>query len=136
MNNLIFGGTATGGNQDDYRYRVNWVASGSNRYFYKYADMEDTGKIENTMIPMLRIGEMYLIAAESQSTSLTAGSSYVNTLRRNRGVTTVSSLTQDLLVYVSYTVKGNSFISIRDCTDLFYSRPYLVKIRKQVIRYS
>ena len=25
MNNLIFGGTATGGNQDDYRYRVNWV---------------------------------------------------------------------------------------------------------------
>ena len=99
MNNLIFGGTATGGNQDDYRYRVNWVASGSNRYFYKYADMEDTGKIENTMIPMLRIGEMYLIAAESQSTSLTAGSSYVNTLRRNRGVTTVSSLTQDLLVY-------------------------------------
>ncbi len=61
--------------------------------------MEDTGKIENTMIPMLRIGEMYLIAAESQSTSLTAGSSYVNTLRRNRGVTTVSSLTQDLLVY-------------------------------------
>ena len=99
MNNLIFGGTATGGNQDDYRYRVNWVASGSNRYFYKYADMEDTGKIENTMIPMLRIGEMYLIAAESQSASLTAGSSYVNTLRRNRGVTTVSSLTQDLLVY-------------------------------------
>lgn len=81
MNNLIFGGTATGGNQDDYRYRVNWVASDSNRYFYKYADMEDTGKIENTMIPMLRIGEMYLIAAESQSTSLTAGSSYVNTLR-------------------------------------------------------
>ena len=59
MNNLIFGGTATGGNQDDYRYRVNWVASGSNRYFYKYADMEDTGKIENTMIPMLRIGEMF-----------------------------------------------------------------------------
>lgn len=55
------------------------MASGSNRYFYKYADMEDTGKIENTMIPMLRIGEMYLIAAESQS-ALTAGSSYVNTL--------------------------------------------------------
>lgn len=98
MANRIYGGTNTGGNQDDYRYRVNWVASGSNRYFYKYSDMNDVSKIENTMIPMLRTGEMYLIAAESQSKSLASGVSYVNTLRRNRGVSNLSSLTQDLLV--------------------------------------
>lgn len=99
MSNLIYGGVGTGGNQDDYRYRVNWQASGSNRYFYKYSDMEDTGKIENTMVPMLRIGEMYLIAAESQSKTLASGVSYVNTLRRNRGVSNLSTLTEDLLVY-------------------------------------
>jgi len=98
MSNRIYGGTGYGGSQDDYRYRVNWVASGSNRYFYKYSDMNDVSKIENTMVPMLRIGEMYLIAAESQSRSLTAGVSYVNTLRKNRGVSSLSSLTQDILV--------------------------------------
>ena len=54
MSNLIYGGGAmTGGNQDDYRYRVNWVATGANRYFYKYSDMVDSGNIRNTMIPMM-----------------------------------------------------------------------------------
>lgn len=99
MDKLIFGGTGTGGNKDDYRYRANWKATGSNNYFYKYADMNDTGKIENTMIPLLRIGEMYLIAAETQSATLSSGVSFVNTLRKNRGVSSLSVLTSDLLVY-------------------------------------
>ena len=56
MSNIVFGGGAmTGGNQDDYRYRVNWVATGANRYFYKYSDMADVGNIRNTMIPMIRL---------------------------------------------------------------------------------
>lgn len=97
---IFGGGAATGGYQDDYRNRVNWSTSGTNRYFYKYADMVQTGKIENTMIPMLRLGEMYLIAAESQSDVLANGTSYVNTLRRNRGInTSLSSLTPELLKY-------------------------------------
>lgn len=99
MNNCIFGGVGTGGNQGDYRYRANWVATGANKYFYKYSDMEDTGKIENTMIPMLRLGEMYLIAAESQSSNIASGTSYINTLRQNRGVSNIQSLTEDMLVY-------------------------------------
>ena len=100
MSNLIFGGgAATGGNQDDYRSRVNWVATGANKYFYKYSDMVTTGKIENTMIPLLRLGEMYLIAAESQSSNLSEGTSYVNTLRKNRGVTNISTLNRDILQY-------------------------------------
>ena len=54
MSNIVFGGGAmTGGNQDDYRNRVNWVATGANRYFYKYSDMVATGDIRNTMIPMI-----------------------------------------------------------------------------------
>lgn len=100
MNNLVYGGAAqTGGYQDDYRYRANWIATGSNRYFYKYSDMVATGSIQNTMIPMIRMGEMFLIAAESQSDNLASGVQYVNALRRNRGVANLQSLTPDLLKY-------------------------------------
>lgn len=100
MSNIVFGGGAlTGGNQDDYRYRVNWVATGANRYFYKYSDMVDTGNIGNTMIPMIRLGEMYLIAAESRSEEIGDGLAYVNVLRSNRGVTNLQSLTRETLQY-------------------------------------
>lgn len=100
MTNVIYGGaTTTGGYQDDYRYRADWIATGSNRYFYKYSDLVATGSIQNTMIPMLRLGEMFLIAAESQSDKLSAGLQYVNVLRRNRGVANLQKLTPDLLKY-------------------------------------
>lgn len=100
MSSLIYGGGAqTGGNQDDYRYRVNWVATGANRYFYKYSDMVDAGNIRNTMIPMLRLGEMYLIAAETCSSELAPGVAYVNALRSNRGVGNLQELTQETLQY-------------------------------------
>ena len=100
MSNLIYGGGATtGGSQDDYRYRVNWVATGANRYFYKYSDMVDSGSITNTMIPMIRLGEMYLIAAESRSADIAAGVSYVNQLRSARGVSKLQTLTQKTLQY-------------------------------------
>lgn len=100
MSNLVYGGAATtGGYQDDYRYRACWMATGSNRYFYKYSDMVANGSIQNTMIPMVRLGEMFLIAAESQSGDLKAGIQYVNALRRNRGVANLTTLTPDLLKY-------------------------------------
>lgn len=100
MGNVVFGGgAATGGNQDDYRYRVNWVATGANRYFYKYSDMNDTGNIRNTMIPMIRLGEMYLIAAESCSDDLGQGLGYINLLRANRGVGNLQQLTLETLQY-------------------------------------
>lgn len=100
MSNIVYGGaTTTGGYQDDYRYRANWIATGSNRYFYKYSDMVANGSIQNTMIPMIRLGEMLLIAAESQSDNLANGVQYVNALRRNRGVANLQTLTPDLLKY-------------------------------------
>lgn len=100
MSNLVYGGAATtGGYQDDYRYRACWIATGSNRYFYKYSDMVANGSIQNTMIPMVRLGEMFLIAAESQSGDLKAGVKYVNALRRNRGVASLTTLTPNLLKY-------------------------------------
>lgn len=100
MSNIVYGGAATtGGYQDDYRYRANWIATGSNRYFYKYSDMVANGSIQNTMIPMIRLGEMFLIAAESQSDNLANGVQYVNALRRNRSVANLQTLTPDLLKY-------------------------------------
>ena len=100
MSDIVYGGAATtGGYQDDYRYRANWIATGSNRYFYKYSDMVANGSIQNTMIPMIRLGEMFLIAAESQSDNLANGVQYVNALRRNRGVANLQTLTPDLLKY-------------------------------------
>ena len=100
MSNIVYGGAATtGGYQDDYRYRANWIATGSNRYFYKYSDMVANGSIQNTTIPMIRLGEMFLIAAESQSDNLANGVQYVNALRRNRGVANLQTLTSDLLKY-------------------------------------
>lgn len=100
MSNIVYGGAATtGGYQDDYRYRANWIATGSNRYFYKYSDMVANGSIQNTMIPMIRLGEMFLISAESQSDNLANGVQYVNALRRNRGVANLQTLTPDLLKY-------------------------------------
>ena len=100
MSNIVYGGAATtGGYQDDYRYRANWIATGINRYFYKYSDMVANGSIQNTMIPMIRLGEMFLIAAESQSDNLANGVQYVNALRRNRGVANLQTLTPDLLKY-------------------------------------
>ena len=100
MSNIVYGGAATtGGYQDDYRYRANWIATGSNRYFYKYSDMVANGSIQNTMIPLIRLGEMFLIAAESQSDNLANGVQYVNALRRSRGVANLQTLTPDLLKY-------------------------------------
>ena len=100
MSQIVYGGgAATGGNQDDYRYRVNWVATGANRYFYKYSDMNDTGNIRNTMIPMIRLGEMYLIAAETYSNDIAAGVGYLNVLRAARGVGKLQSLTEETLRY-------------------------------------
>ena len=99
MDDNLMSNIVSGGYQDDYRYRANWIATGSNRYFYKYSDMVANGSIQNTMIPMIRLGEMFLIAAESQSDDLAKGVQYVNALRRNRGVANLQTLTPDLLKY-------------------------------------
>ena len=51
------------------------------------------------MIPVLRLSEMYLIAAESRSSDISAGVAYVNQLRAARGVSKLQTLTQKTLQY-------------------------------------
>ena len=101
LTEVIYGGAnTTGGYQDDYRNRADWKASGSKRYFYKYDDMLENGKIQNTMIPMIRLGEMYLIAAECSGESLDDGLSFINILRSKRGIKTdFDHLDENLLKY-------------------------------------
>ena len=99
FSDYIYGGISTGGSRSDYRYLANWRTTGGNSYFYKYSDMVSTGDIRNTMVPLIRLGEMYLIAAESQSDDISGGLAYVNRLRAARGTTQLTSLTRDLLQY-------------------------------------
>lgn len=74
-----------GGSTDDYRYIANWSKIGSSYYFYKYSDLPDVSLMRNTMIPMIRIGEMYLIIADLQ-TERADKAYWVNQLRAHRGV--------------------------------------------------
>lgn len=106
---IFGGGTRTGGSTDDYRYVANWkpatVTSVQDLCFYKYEDvtydnMTNYSTLVNTMIPMLRLGEMYLIAAEAQSDNLANGLSYITTLQEKRGTTSkITALTAARLNY-------------------------------------
>lgn len=82
------GGTEFGGSTDDYRYIANWKKSGNNYYFYKYDDLTDVSLIENTIVPMIRLGEMYLIVADlyDEVSERPIMGSWANKLREHRGV--------------------------------------------------
>ncbi|WP_293916016.1 MULTISPECIES: RagB/SusD family nutrient uptake outer membrane protein [unclassified Sphingobacterium] len=81
-------------NENDYRYNLNWntPTSGLKQYrtFIKYADIVDKTKSFRYTIPLLKISEIYLIAAESES--VVANSiSFINTVRVNRGLTNLAN---------------------------------------------
>lgn len=82
------GGSESGGSTDDFRYIANWKKTGNYYYFYKYADLTDVGLIENTMVPMIRLGEMYLIIADlyDEVSERPLMGSWANKLREHRGV--------------------------------------------------
>lgn len=82
------GGSEYGGSTDDYRYIANWQKNGNDYYFYKYADLTDASRIENTIVPMIRLGEMYLIIADLYDTveERPIMGSWANKLREHRGV--------------------------------------------------
>ena len=84
LETIYFGGEY-GGSTDDYRYIVNWSKTGDVYYFYKFADLPDVSLLRNTMIPMIRLGEMYLIMADLQ-TDRTDKAYWLNQLRAHRGI--------------------------------------------------
>lgn len=76
-------------NTNDIRYGNTWLVPGSNqksyRCFFKYADVENSGLRFRNLIPVIRLSEMYFIAAEC-APAPAAGIGYLNTVRRNRGI--------------------------------------------------
>jgi hypothetical protein len=76
-------------NENDYRYNLNWVvpANGGKTYrtFYKYADVIDKTRPFRSTIPLIKISEMFYIAAEAATDQVQA-LAYLNTVRNNRGL--------------------------------------------------
>ncbi|GGH12642.1 RagB/SusD family nutrient uptake outer membrane protein [Pedobacter zeae] len=76
-------------NENDYRFNLNWQIPStgvkSYRTFYKYADIVDKTKLFRFTIPLLKISEMYYIAAESEPLSAD-GIALINIVRANRGL--------------------------------------------------
>ncbi len=81
-------------NENDYRFNLNWQipTTGVKAYrtFYKYADIVDKAKNFRFTIPLLKISEIYLIAAESEAVSAD-GIHHLNVVRFNRGLTNLAT---------------------------------------------
>jgi len=74
----------------DYRFSFQfWDAPATKPYktFLKYADVEDKTKPFRNTIPLLKLSEMYYIAAECEP-NMTIASSYLTAVRSNRGINT------------------------------------------------
>ncbi|POY38598.1 hypothetical protein C3K47_04170 [Solitalea longa] len=89
-------------NENDFRYNLNWSiptnGGKSFRVFYKYADIVDKTKNFRFTIPLMKISEMYYIAAECEP-DIDQAFAYLNTVRGNRGLTSLEtsvSLTTEL----------------------------------------
>ncbi|MBL1410734.1 RagB/SusD family nutrient uptake outer membrane protein [Sphingobacterium faecale] len=82
-------------NQNDFRYTPLWAsgeASGKNyRVFSKYNNIEDSRLNYNNRIPLIRLSEMYYIAAESAENP-NEGLTFLNTIRNARGLVSLSEL--------------------------------------------
>ncbi|OOG69822.1 hypothetical protein B0E44_11735 [Flavobacterium sp. A45] len=76
-------------NDNDYRSLPSWkipiVGGKTQKTFYKYEDVTDKTKKFRLQIPMFKLSEMYLIAAET-ATVPADGIAFLNTLRFNRGL--------------------------------------------------
>lgn len=73
----------------DYRFEYSWIvsteASKDYRTFFKFADIENKEKSSRFMQPLIRISEMYYIAAETE-TDEDLALNYLNTVRKERGI--------------------------------------------------
>lgn len=81
INATVFEGYAT-----DYRNQYIWKVNGRPYpTFFKYQDIGNTSYNTNRTVPIIRMGEMYLIAAECEQDN-TLAVDYLNTLRIKRNI--------------------------------------------------
>lgn len=75
-------------NESDYRYNYSWPYASTGvgyRTFVKFQDIPNTNLSNRFMMPVIRMSEMYYIAAESASDP-TEALSYLNTVRQHRNI--------------------------------------------------
>lgn len=81
-------------NANDYRYAAQWIrpSNGSKTYptCIKYADIIDKARTYRFTIPLIKLSEVYLIAAEAE-TNTSAAFNYLNKVRNQRGLTNLPS---------------------------------------------
>nr|WP_199003032.1 RagB/SusD family nutrient uptake outer membrane protein [Flavobacterium sp. ASV13] len=81
-------------NDNDYRNLPSWkvpITGGkTQKTFFKYEDVQDKTKLFRLQIPMFKLSEMYLIAAETATVPVD-GITFLNTLRFNRGLTNLAA---------------------------------------------
>ncbi|WP_443937785.1 RagB/SusD family nutrient uptake outer membrane protein [Pedobacter sp. MW01-1-1] len=79
-------------NINDFRYKLNWLNSGVKPYysFNKYADVTNKSMPFRFTVPLLKLSEVYYIAAECEPNNATA-LEYLNTVRNNRGLQSLSA---------------------------------------------
>lgn len=87
---------------NDFRYRSSWILDQSSnkdyKTFYKFAEVTDRESPVRYFQPLIRISEMYYIAAECTSDA-TGASVYLNRVRVNRGlpgITAVDDISTEL----------------------------------------
>ncbi|PTT16915.1 hypothetical protein DBR27_01815, partial [Flavobacterium sp. HMWF030] len=81
-------------NDNDYRSLPSWkipiVGGKTQKTFYKYEDVADKKMTFRFQIPILKMAEVYLIAAETAAVPAD-GIAFLNTLRFNRGLTNLGT---------------------------------------------
>lgn len=80
-------------NDNDYRSLPSWkipiVGGKTQKTFFKYEDVPEKSMLFRFQIPMFKLSEIYLIAAESAAVPAD-GIPFLNTLRFNRGLTNLA----------------------------------------------
>lgn len=113
------------GEEGDFRFYPIWktsALSGDNsRVCAKFKKIENTALFYNNMMPLVRLGELYLIAAESEEQPALAYD-YLNVLRNNRGLPNVSDRLADRLKneYIrEFVCEGQLFFYYKRMNELF-----------------
>jgi hypothetical protein len=108
---LTFAGTLASGrvpelydDQNDHRYKA-WATynrtNGSTALYHRKLDIENTLNIAfSYMVPLIRLSEIYLIAAECTE-NLTEAEDFLNTIRRNRNCVNRSVTSSALIGYIT-----------------------------------
>lgn len=115
----------------DYRFRNNYQFFGSTQYFSKFYQFENSRYKD--LLPLIRLGEMYLILAEAElKTNKEAAVERLNTIRENRG--TLKNTPLQAINMTEAQVQDEIFKEYRKETigegQLFY---YYKRLNKEII---